>query len=64
MKDRIFPCIYYTWHNGICEKGFKNVTLAKCKNCPKYRPRSGKKPENIKMRRQKDRDRHDNWKQY
>lgn len=47
------------------KKRFKNVTLAKCKNCNKYRPRkSGKKQESIKAKRQKDRDRHDNWKNY
>lgn len=63
MKDRINPCISYTNCGGTCLKGVKNVTMEKCKHCDKYRPRkSYKKPENVKSRRQKDRDRHDNWK--
>lgn len=63
MKDRNVPCIYYTCANGICQKGFKDVTLKKCKNCPKYKARKvSKKPESIKVRKRKDKDRHDNWK--
>ena len=64
-KDRLNPCIYYVCKGETCEKGFKNVTLDKCKNCPKYRGRkSGKKPESIKSKRQKDKDRHDNWRKW
>ena len=63
MKDRTRPCIYYVCAGADCQKGIKDVTLAKCKNCPKYRPRKqSKRPESIKSRRQKDKDRHDNWK--
>ena len=63
MKDILNPCIHYLCCGEACKKGFKNVTLSKCKNCSKYRPRkSGKKTESIKSKRQKDRDRHDNWK--
>ena len=33
------------------------------KNCVKYKPRKlNKRPENIKIKKRKDRDRHDNWK--
>lgn len=43
-----------------CKKGFKNVTMDKCKNCPKYRGRKNNhKTESVKSRRQKDKDRHD-----
>ena len=63
MKDRTVPCIYYVCAGSDCKKGLKEVTLAKCKNCQKYRPRKqSKRPESIKSRRQKDKDRHDNWK--
>lgn len=62
MKDRTSPCIYYVCANADCKKNRKNVTLKKCKNCPKYRPRKSPKTESVKSRRQKDRDRHDNWK--
>ena len=63
MKDRNIPCIYYTCAGGICKKNFKDVTLKKCKNCAKYKPRKlSKRPENIKIKKRKDRDRHDNWK--
>lgn len=65
MKDRINPCIYYVCANADCQKGRKNVTMDKCKNCSKYRPRKNNhKAEPIKLRRQKDKDRHDNWKNY
>lgn len=65
MKDRTLPCIHYVCHGEDCKKGFKNVDLAKCKNCPKYRARkSNHKPENIKIRRQKDKDRHDRHDDY
>ena len=60
MRDKINPCVYYVCANADCQKGIKGVTLEKCAHCPKYRPRkSGKKPENIKHKRQKDADRHD-----
>lgn len=61
MKDRIAPCIYYVCAGADCKKNKKNVTLKKCKNCPKYRPRKSMKVESIKIKRQKDKDRHDNW---
>lgn len=65
MKDRNIPCIYYTCAHGECQKGFKDVTTAKCKNCGKYKPRKvTKRPETIRHKRQKDKDRHDNWKDY
>ncbi len=63
MKDRIQPCIYYVCKNADCKKGFVNVDFKKCKNCPKYKARkTTKKPESVKAKRQKDKDRHDNWK--
>lgn len=63
MKDRQIPCIHYTCAHQSCDKGFKDVTLKKCKNCNKYLPRKvSKHPEPIKSKRQKDIDRHDNWK--
>ena len=64
-KDRIAPCIYYVCKGETCQKGFKEVDLHKCKTCSKYRPhKSNKKMESIKNKRQKDKDRHDNWKNY
>lgn len=60
-KDRLSPCIYYTNCGGTCMKGFKDVTLKRCKNCPKYKPRKGLRRESIKDKRQKDKDRHDSW---
>ena len=49
-KDRLKPCIYY-----VC----------KGETCKKYLPRkSGQKQESVKQKRQKDRDRHDNWWDY
>lgn len=63
MKDRTTPCMYYVCCNADCKKGFKDVTMAKCKNCAKYRPRKvGKKQEPVSHKRQRDKDRHDNWK--
>ena len=63
MKDRTVPCIYYTYAHGTCEKGIVDVTCKRCKNCQKYRPRkTGRKQTPIHIRRQKDKDRHDNWK--
>ncbi|MBP5607392.1 MAG: hypothetical protein J6X66_03880 [Lachnospiraceae bacterium] len=60
MKDRINPCIHYVCKGEDCKKGFAKVDMKKCKNCPKYEPRkSAKKTESVKVRRQKDRDRHD-----
>lgn len=65
MRDKLNPCIYYVCAGGDCTKGRKNVTMAKCKNCSKYRARKNNhKPEPIKLKRQKDKDRHDNWKKY
>ena len=63
MKDRTEPCIYYVCRNADCKKGYVKVDLKKCKNCPKYKPRksSGKK-ESVRDKRQKDKDRHDQWK--
>lgn len=62
-RDRLNPCIYYVCANADCQKGFKNVTMAKCQNCAKYQGRkSTHRPESIKSKRRKDKDRHDNWK--
>lgn len=62
MKDRLQPCIYYICKGSDCQKGFKEVTLDKCKNCKKYTPRKvTKKQESLKEKRQKDKDRHDDW---
>lgn len=62
MKDRMNPCIYYVCKDADCKKGFVKVDLKKCKNCPKYEPgKSSKREESVKVRKQKDRDRHDNW---
>ena len=59
-KDRTQPCIYYAFHGADCKKGFKKVDIRRCKVCPKYQPRkTNHKPENIKIRRQKDKDRID-----
>ena len=59
MKDRRIPCIYYTCAGADCEKGFKEVTMEKCKNCQKYHPRKlSKRPEPVKLKRYKDADRH------
>lgn len=64
MKDRIEPCIYYVCKGADCKKGFVDVDLKKCKNCDKYRPRkSSVRPESVRNKRQKDKDRHDNWKE-
>ena len=65
MKDRLTPCIHYTHPYGDRAKGFHDVTLKTCSHCPKYRPRkTGKRPEPVARKRQKDKDRHDNWKNY
>ena len=65
MKDRINPCIHYFSKGFTCNKCFVNVDISKCKNCPKYQPRKcNKKKESIKVKKQKDIDRHDNWKNY
>lgn len=62
MKDRSTPCAHYVCAHAECAKGFKDVTAAKCKNCAKYRPRkTTRRPETIRHKRQKDRDRHDDW---
>lgn len=39
MKDRTEPCIHYTNAHGECRKGYKYVTLKKCKNCTRYHAR-------------------------
>ncbi len=63
MKDRIEPCIYYVCKDATCKKGFVKVDLKKCKNCPKYRPRkSAGKKTSVREKRQRDKDRHDQWK--
>ena len=65
MKDRLMPCIYYVYKDAECKKGFVKVDMKKCKNCPKYHPRkSSQKMESVRDKRQKDKDRHDNWKKY
>lgn len=62
MRDRVIPCIYYTNAHGECQKGRKDVTMDKCKNCSKYRPRKiGRRMETVKEKRRKDRERHDKW---
>ena len=54
MKDKLSPCIYYTNAHGICGKGRKDVTLKKCRNCPKYKGRKlSKKPEPVRLKREK-----------
>lgn len=61
-KDRLDPCIYYICAHEICKKGFVDVTMAKCKNCKKYRARKNKrKQESVRAKRQKDKDRHECW---
>ena len=63
MRDRLEPCIYYVCKDADCKKGFVKVDLKKCKNCPKYRPRkNNQKKESVRDKRQKDKDRHDQWK--
>lgn len=63
MKERTTPCIYYTCAHADCQKNVKDVTIQKCQHCSKYRPRkTTKKPESIKSKRFKDKERHDNWK--
>lgn len=65
MKDRTAPCIYYVCKDVDCKKGYVKVDLKKCKNCPKYQPRkSSEKKESIRNKRQKDKDRHDQWRNY
>lgn len=65
MHDRNTPCVSYVCAGEPCLKEFQNVTMDKCKNCKKYRPRKvSKRPESVKHKRQKDADRHINWKDY
>ena len=60
-KDMIKPCVHYVCANEICKKGFVDVTMDKCSHCPKYKARKGKiKKESVKLKREKDRLRHDN----
>lgn len=62
MQDRLRPCIHYVCAHETCRKNIVDVTLKKCKNCAKYRPRkAGKRQEPFVLKRQKDRDRHDKW---
>lgn len=62
MKDRMIPCIHYVCKDADCKKGFVKVDLKKCKNCSKYEPRkTARREETVKAKRQKDRDRYDNW---
>ena len=62
MKDRIIPCIHYVCKDADCKKGFAKVTMKKCKNCPKYQARKEtRRGEPLKIRKQKDRDRHEDW---
>lgn len=61
MRDRINPCIHYVCAHETCRKGYKDVTMAKCKNCAKYKGRkSGKKPESVRLKREKEKIRTDN----
>lgn len=61
-RDRTVPCIYYVCAHADCQKGFRDVTTKRCKTCDKYRPRkTAHRPEPVLRRRQKDRDRHDDW---
>lgn len=58
MQDRNV-CIYYDHKGADCKKGFKAVAMKKCKNCKKHQGRKGVKTEDIKSKRQKDKDKHD-----
>lgn len=63
MKTRELICIYYVCAHADCLKNRKDVTMDKCQHCQKYRARkTNKKKESVKVKRQKDKDRHDNWK--
>jgi len=56
MKDRMNPCIYYVCAHETCQKGRKDVTMDKCKNCSKYRGRkSAKKPLPARLKREQSR---------
>lgn len=62
MKDRTEPCIHYTNAHGECRKGYKDVTLKKCKNCTRYHARkAAHRKEPVSYRRRKDRERHGQW---
>lgn len=62
MKDRTIPYIYYTCAHQPCQKGHQDVTMKRCKNCSKYRPRKvSKRQESVKSKREKDKNRHDDW---
>lgn len=55
MKDRTNPCIHYVCAHESCKKGFKDVTMAKCKNCGKYRGRKNpRKEEPVRLKREKE----------
>ena len=64
MRERLVPCVSYVCAGETCLKGIKEVTMSKCQHCQKYRPRKvgKKKQESVRAKRQKDKDRHDNWK--
>ena len=61
-KDRLVPCIHYVCAHADCGRGYRDVTVKRCRTCPEYRPRkTGRRPEPVSRKRQKDRDRHDDW---
>lgn len=66
MKDRLIPCVNYICAGETCLKGVKKVTMSKCQHCQKYQPRKtkNKKKESVKIKHQKDKDRHNNWEEY
>lgn len=55
MKDRTILCEFYVCAGVDCKKGKKEVTMTKCKNCKKYRPRKtgNVKQESIKSKKDK-----------
>lgn len=60
MKDRINPCIHYICAHETCRKGYKDVTMTKCKNCARYRGRkSNRRSESVRLRREKEKVRTD-----
>lgn len=66
MKDRTNPCIYYICAHEPCQKGYKDVTMAKCKNCAKYRGRKNpNKPLPARIKREQSKQKADrrnlNW---
>lgn len=60
MKDRINPCIYYVCAHETCQKGRKDVTMDKCKNCSKYRGRKNHhKPLPARLKREQSKQKSD-----